>query len=207
MKIKNEVIDQLPITRFDGTIEVVDNFRSLRTAIREMHNYDLFGFDTETRPTFTRGAHHSVALLQLSTVDKTWLFRLSKIGFPPEVVSVMSSRATCKAGLAIRDDLKALQERAPFVPAKCVDVQHMAQKMNVEELSLKKMAALVLGVHISKKERLTNWENDVLTSEQLLYAATDSWISLLLYQALSRGETVHPRVLEILSNTREERQI
>ena len=197
MKISNQEIESLPFAQFDDDIVVVDSLDSLKPAIDELNSATILGFDTETRPAFTRGTFYHVALLQLSTEHKTWPFRLNKIGLPQELADVMANPNILKVGLAIRDDLRALIRRQKFTPANCVDIQPIASSMGIEEQSLKKLAAQILGVRVSKRQRLSNWENDSLSLSQQLYAATDSWISLLLYLALQNGVTEHPRLTAI----------
>ena len=197
MKLSNTELDLLPSSQFDGLIDVVDNQGSYERAIRALERESILGFDTETRPVFKRGMSASVALLQMSTNDVTWLFRLNMIGLPVELANVLANPKIMKVGLAIRDDLRGLCRRRSFTPANCVDVQAMARELGIEEQSLKKMAAQVLGVKVSKRQRLTNWENETLTKAQCLYAATDSWISLKLYEALSKGCTIHERLIRV----------
>ena len=49
------------------------------------------------------------------------------------------------------------------------------------------MSAIVLGVRISKAQRLSNWEAQALTPAQQLYAATDAWICREIYLRLTRS--------------------
>ncbi|MBS5614066.1 MAG: 3'-5' exonuclease domain-containing protein 2, partial [Prevotella buccalis] len=39
---------------------------------------------------------------------------------------------------------------------------------------------------ISKRQRLTNWEQENLTDKQKLYAATDAWACIMLYEEILR---------------------
>lgn len=197
MKVTNEECDALPPAAFTGEIDLIDNADKVQAAVEEMRTYKLLGFDTETRPNFVRGANYGTALLQLSTERKTWLVRLCHTGMTQELADLMADNDICKVGLAILDDLRGLQRLRKFKPANCIDLQKMARERGIEELGLKKMAAQVLGVKVSKRQRLTNWEATVLTEAQLTYAATDSWISLLIYKEYLKGVTIHPRLLAL----------
>jgi ribonuclease D len=55
-------------------------------------------------------------------------------------------------------------------------------------MSLQKLYANFFGQRISKRERLSNWEADVLKDKQKAYAATDAWTCILLYEELMRLE-------------------
>ncbi len=193
MKVTNEEIDQLPLSQYDEEIALIDSEDQVEAAIAEMSQYEALGFDTETRPSFTRGTYYRVALLQLSAEHKTWLFRTCKIGMPEPLAKFLEDGRIIKPGLAIRDDLKGLRKWRDFTPGGFVDMQTIAAEHGVDDLSLKKMAAHVLGVRVSKRQRLTNWESPVLTQGQMTYAATDSWISLLLWKAIVKeGITESP---------------
>ncbi|MBQ5627975.1 MAG: 3'-5' exonuclease domain-containing protein 2, partial [Bacteroidaceae bacterium] len=56
----------------------------------------------------------------------------------------------------------------------------------IEEKSLQKIFAIIFAQRISKSQQLSNWENDVLTDKQKLYAATDAWACLKIYNELNQ---------------------
>lgn len=192
--LTNEVLDQLPLAQFDGRLCVVDTPEAIDKAVFEIRQHTMLGFDTETRPSFKRGVAYKVALLQLSAGNVSWLFRINKIGLPNDVVRILEDPGILKVGVAIRDDIKGLQKWHPFTPGNFIDLQNMAKELGIQDFSLKKLAAHALGVRISKRQRLTNWEADSLTVQQQAYAATDSWISLLSYQGFANGVVVHPNL-------------
>jgi len=67
-------------------------------------------------------------------------------------------------------------------------LQDHVKEIGVEDMSLQKLYANFFGQKISKRERLTNWEADILTDKQKLYAATDAWACVMLYEELMRLE-------------------
>lgn len=192
-------MDDLPLQQFDENIEVVDTMEAALAAAREMASESMLGFDTETRPSFKRGVTYKTALLQLSTEHKAWLIRINKIGLPDCIVSILENPSILKAGVAIRDDIKGLQKWHGFTPGNFVELQNMALEHGIEEFSLKKLAAYVMGIRISKRQRLSNWEASQLTMSQQHYAATDAWVGLMCYKGLSNGICQHPRLTEILN--------
>lgn len=199
--LTNEVLDQLPLTQFEGRLVVVDTPEAIDKAVFEIRKHTMLGFDTETRPSFKRGVAYKVALLQLSSENVSWLFRINKIGLPNEVVRILEDPNILKAGVAIRDDIKGLQKWHPFTPGNFVDLQNVAKEIGIQDFSLKKLAAHAVGVRISKRQRLTNWEADSLTIQQQVYAATDSWISLLSYEGFANGVVVHPNLRAALRSS------
>ncbi len=199
-RLTNEEIELLPSDSFSGRIVLVDSPDSVNAAVAELRQEKLLGFDTETRPSFTRGVIYGVALLQLSSETTTWLIRINRIGLPPEVAQILADDSILKVGAAIRDDIRGLQKKYPFKPANFVDLQTLARENGLEDFSLKKLAAHVLGVKISKRQRLTNWEAPQLSPSQQTYAATDSWISLLTYKGMMNGTFEHERVQQIINH-------
>jgi len=182
--ITAEEINKLPLKGFEGEIITIDDARDLNEAIEYLSKQEIIGFDTETRPAFKKGTSYNVALLQLSTTDKAFLFRTNKIGLPPVICDLLNNENIIKVGAAIRDDIKGLQKINKFVDKGFVELQSYASKLGIEVLSLKKLSALVLNLRISKRQRISNWEANELSNAQQKYAATDAWVSLEIYNKL-----------------------
>lgn len=149
-----------------------------------LESVKVLGFDTETRPSFKKGEVYKVALLQLSTETDAYLFRLHSLSQFDRIKNIFENTEIIKVGVAIRDDLKTLQKIFPFIPKGFIELQDIAKEKNLENFGLKGMTAEVLGAELSKGPKLTNWEARELTDPQLMYAATDAWIGLKLYQKL-----------------------
>lgn len=198
-RLTNEELDLLPITQFNDRIVVVDTLDKLERAIAEMRQERILGFDTETRPSFKRGVSYGTALLQLSTPFAAWLIRINKLSVTDSIADILADESIMKIGVAIRDDIKGLQRCHKFEPANFIDLQDMARTAGYEDFSLKKLAAHIMGVRISKRQRLTNWEADTLTQAQQIYAATDAWVSLMIYKGMQNGIVEHDRVREIIN--------
>ena len=172
--ITKEELEELPLTAFEGEIVVVENSQTLHEAVAYLSQSEVLGFDTETKPSFKRGQINRVALLQLSTADKSFLFRLNVTGLPDGLKVILSDVNILKVGVAIRDDIKALQRISHFKPAGFIELQEEVKEFGIQDFSLKKIAGIVLGLRISKSQRLTNWESNELTEAQQRYAATDA---------------------------------
>lgn len=188
----------MPVVGFDGTITLVDDLSKLQAAIDELRRADVVGVDTETKPSFTRGTHHKVSLVQISTTNHCFLFRLNKISFPQELADFLADDKVMKIGLALRDDFNGLIRQRKFKPDNFVDLQTIVKNYGILELGLQKIFAIVFGRKISKAQRLTNWENDVLTDQQQVYAATDAWASLLIYLQLMKEKKLTKKQMDAL---------
>ena len=182
--IDNDSVAMLPAARFPGRIVVVDNDDMVDAACEDLQRYERIGFDTETRPSFRAGVSYKVSLLQLSTPDTCYLFRLCKIRLCNRILKILGSRRILKVGADVSGDIRQLRELREFNADGFVDLQHEASRWGIEEKSLRKLSAIVLGERVSKAQRLSNWEATALTEQQQDYAATDAWVSLKLLEEL-----------------------
>ncbi|MGL5914331.1 MAG: 3'-5' exonuclease, partial [Bacteroidales bacterium] len=152
-QITKEAIASLPITAFGGNIIVVDTMAGMEKAVLELKKESVLGYDTETRPSFTKGVRYGVSLLQLSSANCACLFRVDKIGLPRELVKLLENPKIIKVGAAVLEDIRGLQRIENFTPAGFVDLQKLAPQYGIEDKALKKMAAIVFGKRISKSQQ------------------------------------------------------
>ncbi len=185
-KITKEEISQLPLKAFEGEIIVITDKEAAKKCALKLLNEKLLGFDTEAKPSFKKGEINNVCMIQLSTDTKAYIFRVHLFEIPDELIQIFESQDIIKAGAAIRDDIKDLQKLRSFIPKSFVEIQDSAKAIGSQNFGLKSMAALFLNFRISKSAKLTNWENTHLTTQQLIYAATDAWVGLKLHQAISK---------------------
>ena len=197
----------MPLAVFEGETVVVEHAAQLPAALRYLNRQRVVGVDTETRPAFQRGESYPVALLQISTLKRCYLFRLHTLGLPESLAALFSNPKITKVGLAFHDDLSGLRRRTPFEPRNCVDVQSMVNQYGIFDLGLQKVFAILFGKRISKSQRLTNWENIDLTPDQARYAATDAWATLLIYRQLCSLKPLPKREVEKLKQAEHERQV
>ena len=183
-KITKEEIALLPIEEFKGRIITLLTEKDADKAVDYLSKFPMIGFDTETRPSFKKGQRFKVSLVQLSTDDTCFLFRLNKIGFPAPLESLLANRRIKKVGLSLHDDMAGLRKVHKFKPAGLVDIQDMVKRYGILELGLQKIFAIIFAQKISKSQQLSNWENAVLTEPQQRYAATDAWACLKIYHRL-----------------------
>ena len=179
-------VGTLPRVVFEGRIHVIVTRTQAEKAVAYLLSQPILGVDTETRPSFSRGSFHHVALLQVSTYDTCFLFRLNIIGMTPAIVRLLEDTTVPKIGLSWHDDLNGLHKLGHFETGYFIDIQDHVREIGVEDLSLQKLYANFFGQQISKAQRLTNWERDVLTDKQKEYAATDAWACIQLYEELER---------------------
>ena len=205
--IDKAAIQVLPIVRFEGEVIIVDHPDKIAEAVEYLNQQTVLGVDTEARPSFKRGVHYPTALVQVATLEKCYLFRLTHIGMPKELADVFANPNICKVGLAFKDDLIGLKRRRDFKPYNCVDLQSIVCRYGIMELGLQKIFAIIFGKKISKAQQLTNWENSHLTPEQARYASTDAWATLSIYLALQKVKPLSRKEVEALKQAEREAQI
>lgn len=189
-KIDNEQTAQLPAIEFRGEIRIIDREEQVEEACRDLAAHRLIGFDTETRPSFKAGVMYRVSLLQLSTEERCYLFRLNRIALSKPILTLLESNEVKKVGADVAGDLRSLHQLRHFRERGFIDLQAMVGDWGIEERSLRKMSAIVLGRRVSKAQRLSNWESSTLTDKQQLYASTDAWVCLRILDKLEHTPKV-----------------
>lgn len=181
--IATEQIEKLPLAEFHGEITVVEREDQVfRNAIKTLREAKVIGFDTETKPCFVaRAPKNHIALLQLSTGENAYIFRLQQLGMPQELVSILTDPSIIKVGAAVRDDIHGLNWYSRFEAGGFADLQTIAEKFGIDEKSVRKMSAIILGIRVSKSQQLSNWESSKLSDAQLKYAAIDAWVCREMY--------------------------
>lgn len=177
-------ISGLPRFTYEGRIVVIQGKAEAEKAVAALEKSEILGIDTETRPTFRKGIVHQVALLQIANKNICFLFRLNSFGFIPSLRQLLANKDILKVGLSLKDDIHMLAQRHAFVPGQFLDLQDYVREMGIKDMSLQKIFANVFHQRISKSAQLTNWEADVLSPSQKIYAATDAYSCLLLYDEL-----------------------
>lgn len=184
-KITKEEISLLPLEEFKGRIITLLTEKEADKAVAYLSKYSMIGFDTETRPSFKKGQRYKVSLIQLSTDDTCFLFRLNYMGFPKSLEQLLGHTGILKVGLSLQDDFGAMRKRIEIEPQNFLDLQAYVKQFGIEEASLQKIYAILFRKKISKGQRLSNWEADVLSSSQQKYAALDAWACLQIYKQLN----------------------
>ena len=185
-KFDKKSIAQLPTVTFPGKTVMVMSESEAEKAVHFLLSQDILGVDTETRPSFKKGETHMVSLLQVSTSDVCFLFRLNHIGITPAILRLLENKVVPMVGLSLHDDMLSLHKRVAFTPGFFIDLQDLVGELGIEDLSLQKLYANLFHQKISKRQRLTNWDSDVLNDKQKAYAALDAWACINLYKEILR---------------------
>jgi 3'-5' exonuclease domain protein len=185
-KIDKEIVKDLPIAQTDCQIELIDSPDEVDKAVKYLLRSKVVGFDTESKPSFTKGKSNKIALMQISTQKRCFLFRLQMIGKNQRLKEFLENENIKKIGVAIHGDLRNLRVWSKFEPKNFVDLQNIVGDYGIEELGLQKIYAIVFGKKISKSQQLSNWEAKILNRAQQIYAATDAWACRQIYLKLTK---------------------
>ena len=183
-KIDKTEVAEMEVVSFPGRIIVIQTELEAEKAVEYLLRFPMVGIDTETRPSFKRGIMHKVALLQVSTYDTCFLFRLNMIGMCRPVERLLSHPTLVKVGLSLKDDINMLHRLGDFAGNNFIDLQNIVGQVGIRDMSLQKIYANLFGQKVSKRQRLTNWEADVLDDRQKEYAAIDAWVCLKIYDRI-----------------------
>jgi ribonuclease D len=182
--ITKEEITAFDTEEFKGHIFVIDTSVATEKAVSYLSGFELLGFDTETRPSFKKGNCNGVALIQLATHNRCYLFRLNSIGFFPSLIELLADASIQKIGISLKDDFATMSRFMKFVPQGFVDLQKIVPNYDITDMSLQKIYAILFQKKISKSQRLSNWEARELSQAQKKYAALDAWACLKIYEKL-----------------------
>lgn len=185
--ITKEQLATMPVVTFPGKITVIDKIDEAVSAIEYLSSQKTIGFDTETKPAFKKGQTNKVSLIQMSSADQCFLFRINKIGFIPQLKQLIEDESITKIGLSLKDDFLVLHRIWQFTPAGFIDLQNMAKRFNIADGSLQKIYGILFSQRISKGQRLSNWEAEALSESQQMYASIDAWACLKIYNYLLSG--------------------
>lgn len=185
--ISKEELAALPAASFNGNIHLIDSPDDVDNAINCLRAENIIGFDTETKPNFKRGQSNNVSLIQLSTYNDCFLFRLNHIGVPDALKNLLEDKTIKKIGLSIHDDFHNLNKFCDIAPVEFIDLQDYVKEFKFSVLSLSKIYAILFNERISKGQRLSNWEAETLSIHQQGYAALDAYACLKIYDYLSKN--------------------
>lgn len=184
--IAKDMINKLPLYRYEGPVEVVSSPSDVAHAIKVLGKETLLGFDTESQPSFKRGVTHLPSLIQLAAKDRVFIFQLYSIGKMSVFAPLFENTQIIKAGVGINDDLMRLKKMESFNESGFVEICHITDRLVISNKGLRGLAGYLLGVRISKNMQLSNWGQKDLTHAQVVYAATDAWISREIYVKLNQ---------------------
>jgi ribonuclease D len=171
----------LPIRQYEGEICVVATPQDLERALADTRQESVVGFDTETRPAFTKGRSYLPCLAQVATGRAVYLFQLRRADAFDALTELLQEPRTAKVGVALAHDLRTLKLVFPFIEENVVDLGVVARSGGISQTGVRNLAGMLLGIRIPKGLRTSNWATPQLSARPITYAATDAWICRELF--------------------------
>ena len=187
VKLSKNEINALPLIQYDGDIEILTSKDNIQAAINDLKNYDLIGFDTETKPTFVRGPLNPPSIMQLACDDKVYIFQFDNDEIFKQLFLILSNKNITKCGVSVDRDLIELMYLSPFDPISFVDLGNVARENEIPHHGLRGLVAMFLKHRISKGSQTSDWSKISLSDSQISYAATDAWVSLELFKIFDKN--------------------
>lgn len=173
--ISREDMAKLPIRRYEGKVIVVATRQELEEAQADLRAETIVGLDTETRPAFRKGESHLPCLVQAATAHAAYLFQLRRTEVFPVLAGLLSDARIVKAGISLKDDLRALRQVFAFSEQNMLDLGTVARSAGLGQTGVRNLAGILLGFRIPKGTKTSNWAARELSHAQIAYAATDAW--------------------------------
>ena len=187
VKLSKNEINVLPLIQYEGDIEILTSKDNIQAAINDLKNYDLIGFDTETKPTFVKGPLNPPSIMQLACDDKVYIFQLDNDEIFKQLSLILSNKNITKCGVSVDRDLIELMYLSPFDPLSFVDLGNVARENEIPHHGLRGLVAMFLKHRISKGSQTSDWSRISLSDSQISYAATDAWVSLELFKIFDKN--------------------
>ena len=179
--ISREEMASLPIRRFEGDVCLITTPHDLERVVADIRHESVVGFDTETRPSFTRGEVHLPCLVQVATARTVYLFPLRRPELFEVLAELLAQSCIVKTGVALANDLRPLKLLFPFSEKNIVDLGIVARHCGLRQTGVRNLAGIFLGIRIPKGAQTSNWAASQLSAAQITYAATDAWVCRELF--------------------------
>jgi ribonuclease D len=172
-------------------IALVSDARQAEHAAAFLLRHEVWGFDTESRPTFTAGeASQGPHVIQLATLERAFVFQLHDAQCSAIAGELLAQAGIVKAGFGLHDDKRRIERKLGVEAIDVLDLDTVFRQRGYRrQVGVKAAVAVLFERRFLKSKRATtsNWAQRRLTEAQLLYAANDAWAALRVYEALGLG--------------------
>jgi ribonuclease D len=169
-------------------ITLVNTEAQARVAFAALTAAKVWGFDTESKPTFKVGeVSDGPHVLQLSTPERAWVFQLHEPGCRAVAAELLALGGIAKAGFGLGDDRKRIIHNLGVEPRGILELNTVFHQRGYrKDMGVKGAVAVLFNQRFikSKKAATSNWANAQLTEAQLIYAANDAYAAVRVYNAL-----------------------
>jgi ribonuclease D len=172
-------------------IALVSSGEQAKAAAQTLLQEPVWGFDTESRPTFEVGqASEGPHVIQLATLHQAYVFQLHDPHCRALAGELLARTGIVKAGFGLHDDTRRIAHKMGVQPQDVLDLDTVFRQRGYRrQMGIKAAVAVLYSRRYLKSKRAatSNWAQRQLTDAQLLYAANDAWAALRVYHALGLG--------------------
>ncbi|MGH8858821.1 MAG: 3'-5' exonuclease [Polaromonas sp.] len=172
-------------------IQVVSTAQQAASALQDLAGVTALGFDTESKPTFAKNeASDGPHIVQLSTLDKAWIFQLEDADCRRAVAQLLESPAITKAGFGLGDDRRRIISKLGVDPQGVLDLNSVFRERGYhKDMGVRGAVAVMFNKRFIKSRKATtsNWANARLSEAQVIYAANDAYAALRVFKTLGLG--------------------
>jgi ribonuclease D len=169
-------------------IQVVATPAHAAAALAELASASVLGFDTESKPTFAKNeASDGPHIVQLSTVQKAWIFQLQDAECRRAVAVLLESPTIIKAGFGLGDDRRRITSKLGVDLQGVLDLNTVFRERGYrKDMGVRGAVAVLFNRRFIKSRKATtsNWANPRLTEAQIIYAANDAYAAMRVYDEL-----------------------
>lgn len=172
-------------------IHLVATQQEAQQAVDELMRHPFLGFDTESRPTFTKGQlSEGPHVLQFATERNAYIFQSHLTICHGAIAKIIESKQVAKVGFGLNDDIKRIAGKFKLHQQSIIDLDHTFKRYigQKNSVGVKTAIALLFNRRLIKSHKATtsNWSNRQLTEKQLLYAANDAYAAIAVFTALKK---------------------
>lgn len=164
---------------------VVSSHADAAEALAHLGGAEVIGFDTETKPVFHKGQKSDGPhLIQLASASRAYLFPMVRIAHLEVLQALLENPAILKVGFGLSDDLRHIRSKLGLTVNPVADLARLLRISKQHEMGAKAAVEKYFGQYLqkSKKVSTSNWAQHPLQMRQILYAANDAQVALLVYQ-------------------------
>ncbi|RKG40488.1 3'-5' exonuclease [Acinetobacter rongchengensis] len=169
-------------------IVVINSLQQCKSIENTLKTAPLLGFDTESKPTFSKGeVQTGPHLIQLATREKAYLFQVSTeilVFLKP----VFENKDQIKVGFGLKNDAHLFRKK-DIELNNIIELSKSFSSFGLNNpVGIKNAMALLFQINFPKSKSIStsNWARKTLTQQQIEYAAADAYAPVLIFEELLR---------------------
>ncbi|KAA6392908.1 MAG: putative 3'-5' exonuclease [Streblomastix strix] len=178
-----EQIENLPLFTYKGKINIINTISLAQQAVQQLFKEEYVGFGTELQIVQEKDNPNVLILVQIASQSEVWLFFIQQIGGIQLLIPLFISDSPQKICITARGCINRLCFSQIFEPRGFVQLTDVTRSIGIIDTGLQRLCANLLQIHVQKTSQDFNWGNYPLSENLTSYAATDCWVTKLVYEA------------------------